>query len=312
MLKNLLSDSHSSIKIIMSIFIMLTVFLALIILSAIISIPIFNINLSSLQNILANPLNPDNINILKFFQTIQSIGLFVLPPFLIVYIIDKKGSFDFLKLKVKLPIQSILLIVVIMFAAMPVINFLAMLNSKIQLPESFAALEQSMKASETAAQKLVEAFLNVNNIGGLFFNIFMIALIPAIGEELIFRGVFQKLFIDLTKNTHWGIILSAFVFSFIHFQFYGFIPRMMMGVLFGYLFVWSGSIWLPILAHFMNNSIAVVFYYFYGDTVTEQIDNLGATNESLIYLIFSVIILSFLLLGLYKISKQYKAGRLNT
>ncbi|MDA3780485.1 MAG: CPBP family intramembrane metalloprotease [Bacteroidales bacterium] len=306
MLKNLLANSHPFFKIIMSVFIMLTVFLALLILAAIIAMPVFNLNFSGLQNVLANPLNHENINILKYFQTIQTIGLFIIPPFFIIYIIDKKSSFNFLQLNTKTSVQSIIYVFLIMLAALPIINFFAMLNSKMQFPASLSALEESMKASELAAQELIKVFLNVESLGGLFFNLFMIALLPAIGEELIFRGVLQKLFIDWTKNIHWGIILSAFLFSFIHFQFYGFIPRMMMGILFGYLLVWSGSIWLPILAHFLNNSIAVVFYYYLGDSVTEKIDNLGATQESFIYLFISVIVFTVLSISLYKKGKYQK------
>ncbi len=304
MIKNILADSHPSIKFIIAVFIMLTIFLVSIIIGAFVSIPVFNISLSNIQEVLNNPLNPDNINVLKFFQIIQTIGLFVIPPFLIVYIIDDTSSIKYLQLKNRVSVKSILLVILIMAAALPIINFLAKINSEMKLPDVLSGLEQNMKNSELSAQKLIEAFLNVKTTGGLFFNIFMIAVLPAIGEELVFRGVMQKIFTEWTKNIHWGIIISAFFFSFIHFQFYGFIPRMMMGVLFGYLLVWSGSICLPIIAHFINNSIAVVFYYYYGDKMTEQIDNLGATEGSFIYLFLSIICLSIFLYGLYRINKK--------
>jgi membrane protease YdiL (CAAX protease family) len=89
----------------------------------------------------------------------------------------------------------------------------------------------------------------------------MLAIIPALGEELIFRACFQKVLGRWTGNYHLAIWLSAIIFSSIHFQFYGFFPRMFLGALFGYLLVWSGSIWLPILAHFLNNGMAVVGAY---------------------------------------------------
>jgi membrane protease YdiL (CAAX protease family) len=92
----------------------------------------------------------------------------------------------------------------------------------------------------------------------LFVNILMLAIIPALGEELIFRACFQKVFVRWTGNYHVAIWITAIVFSAIHFQFFGFFPRMILGALFGYLFVWSGNIWIPILAHFLNNGMAVL------------------------------------------------------
>ena len=88
------------------------------------------------------------------------------------------------------------------------------------------------------------------------------AILPAIGEELLFRGVFQRLLTEWTRNIHWGIILAALLFSFFHFEFYGFLPRFLLGVFFGYLFVWTSSIWVPILAHFTNNFIIVVYSFY--------------------------------------------------
>jgi membrane protease YdiL (CAAX protease family) len=89
-------------------------------------------------------------------------------------------------------------------------------------------------------------------------NLLMIAILPAIGEELLFRGVLLRLFREWTKNVHVAIIITALLFSFIHFQFYGFLPRFLMGVLFGYLVYWSGSLWVSVIAHFVNNGTAVI------------------------------------------------------
>src|SRR5207344_1198984 len=95
----------------------------------------------------------------------------------------------------------------------------------------------------------------------LAINLFIIAFLPALGEELFFRGMMQKLFSQLTKNNHLAIIITSIIFSAIHLQFYGFLPRMVLGIFLGYLLVWSGSLWLPILAHFVNNASAVLFTF---------------------------------------------------
>ena len=111
------------------------------------------------------------------------------------------------------------------------------------------------------AEKITKYFLKMNTLGDLFFNVLVIAIIPAIGEELFFRGYLQE------KMTQWlgkpdvAIIITAILFSAIHMQFQGFLPRFALGLILGYLFYWSGSLWLPIIAHLLNNAMAVTFSY---------------------------------------------------
>jgi len=116
---------------------------------------------------------------------------------------------------------------------------------------------------EDAAEVMVEKFMKVEGVSGLMFNIFMIAVLPALGEELMFRGVIQRIFSNLTRNHHWGIWISAFLFSAMHMQFYGFLPRIVLGAMFGYLLVWTETMWVPILALFVNNDMGVVGYFLF-------------------------------------------------
>ena len=138
-------------------------------------------------------------------------------------------------------------------------------------------------------------------------NLLVIALIPAIGEELTFRGVLQQALVRGTKNVHVAIILSAAIFSFIHFQFYGFLPRMFLGILLGYLFYYSGSIWTSILMHFVNNGTVVVLAYLdYKGVVDVDFEHFGSTSS------IPLMILSLLLtVGIVFLSSKlkYKYGR---
>jgi len=94
--------------------------------------------------------------------------------------------------------------------------------------------------------------------------------------------VFQRIFSNWTQNPHWGIFISAFIFSAIHFEFYGFFPRLILGMMFGYFLYWSGSIWLPILAHFVNNGIAVItFYLISSGRLNEKMADIGSTSDIL-------------------------------
>ena len=162
---------------------------------------------------------------------------------------------------------------------MPFIKFTAELNSRLSLPSWLSDVEQWMRNSEDEAARLTEAFLNVKTIPGLAFNLFMVAFLPAIGEELLFRGVIQKIFTRMTRNHHWGIWISAILFSAMHVQFFGFIPRMVLGAVFGYLLVWSGSMWLPMLGHFLNNAIAVTAMFLVNNgTIGEGVEDYGSTS----------------------------------
>lgn len=302
-MRNSLSDAHPFSKIIFALFIILASFLITFILGFLIAIPIFHISISNLSVVLSDYNDPDNIRFLKYLQSLQAIGLFIIPAFLIAYVFNSK-AIEYLRFNNSITSKSILFTVIILFAIIPIINFLAILNQSMQLPEFLHGLEAWMKEQETNGMLITEAFLKMDSVTGLLFNIFMIGILPAIGEELIFRGIFQRLFAEWTKNIHWGIIIAAVLFSAMHVQFYGFLPRVMLGIVLGYLFYWSGSIWIPIAGHFTNNTVAVIFYYFYADKITEEIDTIGASWDSIGYLVLSLVIVASFLYFFYKENKK--------
>ena len=302
-MRNSLSDAHPFSKVIFSLFIIFVSFIIFIIIGFLVAIPIFNINLLDIPDLLENLTNPDNLNFLKYLQTIQAIGLFIIPAFIIAYLFDKT-SFTYLTFDKSINIKSLFLVLIIMLSALPAINFFAKLNSEMQFPDFLKGLETWMKEKETSAQLITEMFLKMDSTQSLFFNIFMIGILPAIGEELIFRGIFQRIFAEWTKNIHLGILIAAILFSGMHMQFYGFVPRLLLGLLFGYLFYWSGSIWVPIAGHFVNNTAAVVLYYFYAEEMSEKIDSFGISKDTYIFLIISILIVSYMLWMFYMKHKK--------
>jgi len=214
-----------------------------------------------------NPSIPDSIGALKIFQICQAIGLFIVPGFLVAAYFSAK-PFEYLGFK-KVNSYTAFLSVLTIVAAFPAINLLSSLNDLVPLP-------QMMIEMEAKAQVLTKAFMQVNGTGGIILNIFMIAILPAVGEELIFRGILQKLFTELTGKAIWGILISATLFSAMHLQFKGFLPRFALGVLFSYLLIWTGSLWLPIIAHFINNLIAIIGYtLIYKGTLPPETESIG-------------------------------------
>ena len=245
---------------------------------------------------------------LKWLQFMQTTATFLLPPILCAWLWDEEHKpFRWLRMDVPVQWQNILLAVVIMICAVPGINLLADLNSRVELPKSLEFIEQILKSQEEAAAALTERFLQADNIGGLLLNIGLMALLPAFSEELSFRGTLQQIISkdqngkEQSTKIHLAIWITAFIFSAIHMQFYGFVPRMLLGAMFGYVFVWSGSLWVPITMHFVNNGLAVLVYYLMGESEnTKNIaDTLGAGDTW--YLgVFSILITSLGLLIFYR------------
>lgn len=219
----------------------------------------------------------NNIRSVKQMQLIQSVILFIGSPLVLAYLWSN-NPLGYLQLKTTNKPSVYILVVIAMVSAIPLINLLTDLNRQIALPESLSAVENWMKATETQLEELTIKILNVNAVSDLIFNLFLIAFIAGLGEELFFRGILQKIMGEW-KNPVLAIWLAAFIFSFIHLQFYGFFPRLLLGAFFGYLLFWSGNLWLPVLAHTVNNGVAVVFYYLkYNGVNVPDIDTIGTGN----------------------------------
>jgi len=245
---------------------------------------IFNKSIIELQMSMQNISSPENVAIMKYFQTIQSIGIFIIPPILIALFFSDYPR-KYLHLDRITGLKSIFLVILTIYMANPLINYLSELNAMLSLPDWMSGLENWMRGAEEGAARVTEAFLATDTFGGLLFNIFMIGFLPAVGEELLFRGVIQRLFRDITRSNHAAIWISAALFSALHMQFYGFLPRMLLGAIFGYFLVWGGSLWVPIIAHFINNASAVVVAYLYQNgTIDQDFNEIGTPSEGNSYI----------------------------
>lgn len=136
-------------------------------------------------------------------------------------------------------------------------------NARFDFPEFAEGFEQWARQQEDTATELTQFLTNLGSSGELLLALFVIAVLPAIGEEIVFRGLIQNELYRGTKNIHVAIWFAAILFSAIHMQFYGFVPRLLLGALFGYLYFWSGNLMLAIVAHFVNNAVSILALYFY-------------------------------------------------
>lgn len=245
----------------------------------------------NMQN-MSNYNDPNTIAGLKLFQLFSAIGLFIVPP--IVYgIITSKKPLQQLRLNFFSKPVNYVLVIFLMVVAMPIMSWIVELNANVVFPDFLNDVEQWMRNSENDAMGLTKAFLTFDGFGSLLYVLLIVAVVPAIGEELLFRGVLQKTFVQLTKNPHWGIWITAFLFSALHMQFFGFFPRMLLGAVFGYLFLWSKSLWLPILGHFINNGTVVVLSYLNPESIDEMEESLFTDNTT--NMLISVLSLAFVI-----------------
>jgi len=256
---------------------------------------LYGVNPTQLETAMQDLSNPDTISLLKFFQIFQTIGVFIIPPFIIAWFLDPNPA-SFLNTVKRPDIRSLLIVATIIIVSNPLINWLTEINSKLSLPEWMNGVEIWMKNAENQASQITTAFLSSTAINILLLNLIMVAVLPAIGEELLFRGIVQQLFKKMARNAHVAIWISAAIFSAIHMQFFGFLPRLLLGAMFGYMLEWSGTLWLPIAAHFVNNATAVIAYYLMNKKVIgDGIEKTGTSSDGSSFMVFISLFFLFLL-----------------
>jgi len=187
------------------------------------------------------------------------LGFFV-AAILIAKVIDK-ADFGWQQQISRFKFMGFALTLVIIVGSVLFNSLLIDWNAKIVLPEFLRGLEEMMKSKEEQLMELTKYLTDFENVGEFLMGILVIGVLAGIGEEFLFRGVLQPKLHLFTGNAHVAVWLSAFIFSAIHFQFYGFFPRMMLGAVFGYLYLYSGSLVYPIIGHILNNTFTVILVY---------------------------------------------------
>ncbi len=216
---------------------------------------------------------------MRIFTIIQDLLVFIMPAILAAFVATRLPA-SLLTINVKPRLSSILLAILVMITSMPAMEWLVELNSNLHLPEALSGLEETLKSMEDSASSAVDGLFSGNTVGDLVVGILIVGILTGIAEELFFRGALQNLFMSMPNvKKHFAIWSVAFIFSFMHFQFFGFLPRLLLGAYFGYLIWWSGSVWLPIIAHAFNNSMVVVVSWFaVRGNAGEAVENAASLN----------------------------------
>ncbi|NTV84186.1 MAG: CPBP family intramembrane metalloprotease, partial [Bacteroidales bacterium] len=281
---------HPFVKILALVMVMIITFLVVLAIGVGFSIPFFGMDLFEGVSVLTDYSDPGTIALLKYLQVVNQIGVFILPAIIFVILTDDDLP-GYLRLRGEFRRFSLIFGFILLVVSLPFIGWLLEINADIHLPAALSRIEDWMRTSEDSAEKLTEAFLSSSTWTGFLVNLVMIAVLAAIGEELIFRGILVRLFKEWTSNIHLAVFIPALLFSALHLQFYGFFGRLVLGIILGYLFVWTGSLWVPVIVHFLNNAIAVVVSFMdERGIITTDLKTFGTSQDN------GVIVGSFMLM----------------
>lgn len=253
-------------------------FMLLLVISSVISVVVYQIqSIGERDRLLIN-------------SVVQSVFAFILPA----YILARFSSFqpfNWLKLS-KIPsVKSIIGIVIVYFLSMPAMEWLIEWNQRIHLPHAFQSFENTLREWETNNEAISTILLSTNSVIQIIIGILVIGIITGFSEEIFFRGGFQGILERTNIGNSVAVWIAAILFSTLHFQFFGFFPRLLMGVFFGYLLVCSGNLWTSIFAHALNNSIVVVTAGIYGESQFSTLHQ-GLAYSDLLLPIFSFVFTS--------------------
>lgn len=239
---------------------------------------------------------------LRMSTIIQDVVMFVLPTVMTMLLIAQR-PWRIMGLDSVAPKGIAGLGIAALLASIPWMNVLVLWNQNIHFPEALSSLEQVLRDAETTAEAMVSSMMGNADVPNLIISIAIVGLLTGIAEELFFRGGLQQLLTRLSGNIHVAIWVTAFIFSAIHMQFFGFFPRLLMGAFFGYLFYWGRSLWLPVAAHALNNSIVVYITWLAnrGNTNAVEFETLGTEWQ---LCLASVIVTSFLVWRLVRHSNR--------
>lgn len=221
----------------------------------------------------------DSAASLRIGTVVQDILIFVVPAIATAVMITRRPD-DFLQIAKAPGWVLSLLIVGVMLMSIPAMNVVVEWNNGLHLPESMAALESWMRTAEDSAQTAINQLMGDGSVMSCVLGVLIVGVLAGFSEELFFRGTLQRLLVTKPINAHVAIWVTAFIFSAVHFQFFGFVPRLMLGALFGYIGWWTGCLWLSVIAHVLNNSLVVVVTCLTeAGAICTDVDKIGTTGS---------------------------------
>lgn len=238
---------------------------------------------------------------LRIATLINDIIMFVMPPVICAVIYSYRPA-EYLRVASAPGLTPLILAVGTMICSIPMMNMIIEWNEGLSLPSSLAAMESWMREAEQRAGDTVNTLMGGSSAGSLILSILIVGVLAGFSEELFFRGGIQRLLVSGRVNPHVAIWVTAFLFSAIHLQFFGFFPRLLLGAFFGYLLYWTKNLWVPIVCHIFNNSIVatVTWMTARGSVTSGGLNEIGTavSAHQLLWVTVSIIMTFMLLMTL--------------
>jgi uncharacterized protein len=252
------------------------------------------LNINGIMSILQNGGMTDDIGLLQMIIGINQLSMFIVPALITFLMVDRLGWLHTYKLSFRPNIIIIALGILTIICSLGLVGYSNELNKLVHLPDW-------MKSMNSNAEALINALISKNNPIHFIINLILIGIIPGVGEELVFRGIIQTNLYKIFKNPHIAIWVAAIIFSALHLQFDGFLPRMFLGAILGYLYYYSKNLWVSMAAHAANNSLALIFYTFFKDSKI-KFDPEDSSNATWYMALISIVLVSTLLFYVRKLS----------
>lgn len=268
---------------------------------------LFDISYSGLMDYFDSPELYDRVDILLYLQGITTIGTFMIPASIGAFLISPYPS-DYLGLQ-RFPKKAGLIILLLLFLTLGgtvISDTLYKLSLSFPFPESWSDLKEFLDGTQSAMESQMASFLDMKTPLNFINVLLVMAILPALCEEVLFRGILQPLFIRGVKNTHWGILITSILFGILHQQFYSFLSIFALSVVLGYLKFWSKSLWVPITMHFFNNASIVVAIYFFNLSLEDV--STTSTDWDFAYIIGGILVFALCLWGINKLSSEKESS----
>lgn len=207
-------------------------------------------------------MKPEHVSVNRLLQVFTTFLVMALPAFLSTYA-GGGDAMQKLGFRQKSGIVQLGIIVLMVFFGFMLGDALSELNKMIPLS---ADLEKTFKEMERNYSDQVMAIASMKSFADYFLSLVVLAVLPAIFEEMLFRGSLQQIMIGITRNAFLGILITSIIFSAIHISYYGFLPRLALGMMLGYIFYFSKNLWLSIAGHFLQNAYTLTVLFMYSQS----------------------------------------------
>lgn len=244
---------------------------------------------------------------------LQQVLLFIAPAIITAVVISRRPA-ELMMINRRPGIANILIVFMILVASMPVMNEIIAWNQSMTLPDSMAEVERWMRETEQSAADSIGLITSIPSVDGLILSILLLGFMAGFSEELFFRGSLQRIISTSSVGRHAAVWITAFIFSAVHLQFFGFVPRLLLGAFFGYLALWSGSLWLAIAGHMLNNSMAAILMWIKlrsgGAYDIEAATTTATGGGSMILLCSAVFTILWIVILYARLNRQRRGGGL--